>query len=94
MSRISNTSNPKLPIQTNPENIDRVKEENVEGYQTVKPKKGKHRSAPKIKECKEFLEVTTMFGCHINVHDAKRKCWYISSISEIKYQKLLERYPE
>lgn len=48
-----------------------------------KVEKGKVKLTKKIKECKEMIEITTMFGCHINLNNLDRACWYISSISEL-----------
>lgn len=41
-----------------------------------------------------MIEITTMFGVHMSLSDLNRACWYISSISEIKYHKLLRKYPK
>lgn len=58
-----------------------------------KKNKGDKKKKHVVKECKELLEITTMFGCHMNIKDINKECWYICSLSEMKHVKLLHKFP-
>ncbi|EAR85196.2 phosphatidylinositol-specific phospholipase C, X domain protein (macronuclear) [Tetrahymena thermophila SB210] len=78
----------KKILNTNP---DQISDTNIKEQSDKKNKKSKKQKPSKI--CKELLEITSMFGCKMDLKDVNRQCWYISSISEVKYLKLIKKCP-
>ncbi|KAL4493611.1 hypothetical protein ABPG72_004104 [Tetrahymena utriculariae] len=75
-------------LNTNP---DQIFDTNIKQQPEKKNTKSKKEKSSKV--CKELLEITSMFGCKMDLKDTNRSCWYISSISEVKYLKLIKKCP-
>ncbi|EGR28562.1 phosphatidylinositol-specific phospholipase x domain protein [Ichthyophthirius multifiliis] len=69
-------------------------ENNLQKLKEINQLKVEQKNNKTIQLCKEFLRISTLFGCKLNIFDDNRLIWQVSSISEIYSNKLIKKHPK